>query len=60
MKAGHISRNLVNVGGFFLQTGRLDIRAGRYYRDTGISQYFISVIRIVIQLAVSRYFHVNL
>ena len=24
-------------------------RAGRYYRDTGISQHFISVIRIVIQ-----------
>ena len=23
-------------------------RAGRYYRDTGISRYFISVIRIVI------------
>ena len=25
MKAGHKSLNLVNVGGFFLQTGRLDI-----------------------------------
>ena len=24
MKAGHKSRNLVNVGGFFLQTGPLD------------------------------------
>ena len=24
-------------------------RAGRYYHDTGISRYFISVIRIVIQ-----------
>ena len=24
-------------------------RAGRYYRDTGISQYFISVVCIVIQ-----------
>ena len=34
--------------------------AGRYYRDTGISRYFISVIRIVIQLAISRYFQVYL
>ena len=29
MKAGHKSRNLVNVGGFFLPTGRLDILFGR-------------------------------
>ena len=29
MKVGHISRNLVNVGGFFLQTGRLDFIFGR-------------------------------
>ena len=27
----------------------VELRAGRYYRDTGISRYFISVIRIVIQ-----------
>ena len=38
----------------------LNNRAGRYYRDTGISRYFISVIRIVIQFAVSRYFQVYL
>ena len=30
MKAGHISRNLVNVGGFFLQTGCLDIHFWSY------------------------------
>ena len=29
-KAGHKSRNLVNVGGFFLQTGRLDIHFRPY------------------------------
>ena len=28
-KAGHKSRNLVYVGGFFLQTGRLDTHYGR-------------------------------
>ena len=28
-KAGHKSRNLVNVGGVFLPTGRLDIHFGR-------------------------------
>ena len=31
------------------QMCRLICRAGRYYRGTGISQYFISVICIVIQ-----------
>ena len=29
-KAGHNSRNLVNAGGFFLQTGRLDIHFRPY------------------------------
>ena len=29
-KAGHKSRSLVNVGGFFLQTGRLDIHFRPY------------------------------
>ena len=30
-KAGHKSRNLVNMGGFFLPTGRLDIHFRPYY-----------------------------
>ena len=30
-KAGHKSRNLVNVGEFFLQTGRLDIHFRPYW-----------------------------
>ena len=30
MEAGHKSRNLVNLGGFFLQTGPLDIHFWPY------------------------------
>ena len=44
MKAGHKSRNPVNVGGFFLQTGRLDIHFRPYLGIFRSPRYVFDVV----------------